>query len=97
MGTNYYANTVDGQNLHIGKRSGGWRFLFRGHKTQTLNIASWEDWKVLLRSGFASVEYMDAEEFIRMVEEWEPNGRVSWLPGSWTDPEGFQFYGGEFC
>lgn len=39
MSTNFYF-VKDQHKVHLGKRSAGWAFLFRGHKTVT-NIREW--------------------------------------------------------
>ena len=65
-----------GTNIHLGKRSSGWKFLwnfndkkFYSNKEELLNF---------IRSGRVLDEYgkeMDVEEFIQMALEWgQPNG-----------------------
>jgi hypothetical protein len=42
MGTNYYAIRPGEEDLHIGKASAGWEFLFRAHKDPEItSIADW--------------------------------------------------------
>jgi hypothetical protein len=76
MGTNYYTRVNECHfcgrygELHIGKHSGGWVFLFRGYKE--LGINSKKDWEDLLGSykGIYD-EYLrmwSPEEFWRIVE-----------------------------
>jgi hypothetical protein len=54
MGTNYYAfgshsgEQEEGSGLHIGKKSAGWRFLFRAHPD--LYLTSLEAWMWILSS-----------------------------------------------
>ena len=71
-------NFIDGLNIHIGKRSSGWKFLwnfqdgkFYTNKSELLKF---------IRSGRVVDEYgelQDTEEFIKMVLEWgQPDGYV---------------------
>lgn len=48
MSTNYYARTADtiGEGVHIGKRSGGWDFLFRAYPDD--GITDCEAWHAYL-------------------------------------------------
>ena len=68
-------NFIDGLNIHIGKRSGGWKFLwnFQDGKFYTNK----EELFKFIRSGRIVDEYgelQDTEEFIKMALEWEPDG-----------------------
>jgi hypothetical protein len=69
---------IDGLKIHIGKRSGGWKFLwnFQDNKFYTNK----EELLKFIRSGRIVDEYgelQDTEEFIKMALEWEqPDGRV---------------------
>jgi hypothetical protein len=67
---------TDGTNIHLGKRSSGWKFLwnfndkkFYSNKEELLNF---------IRTGRVIDEYgkeMDVEEFITMALVWgQPNG-----------------------
>ncbi len=83
MGTNYYAQ-IDccktcgkpGEELHIGKSSGGWRFLFRiytDHEDGTDAPRSVEDWRALLDSSDVRIrneygESVSLEQFWDMVK-----------------------------
>jgi hypothetical protein len=71
-------NFIDGLNIHIGKRSSGWKFLwnfqdgkFYTNKGELLKF---------IRSGRIVDEYgelQDTEEFIKMALEWgQPNGHI---------------------
>jgi hypothetical protein len=69
---------IDGLNIHIGKRSGGWKFLwnFQDGKFYTNK----EELLKFIRSGRVVDEYgelQDTEEFIKMALEWgQPDGYV---------------------
>ena len=71
-------NFIDGLNIHIGKRSGGWKFLwnFQDGKFYTNK----EELFKFIRSGRIVDEYgelQDTEEFIKMALEWgQPDGYV---------------------
>lgn len=70
---------VEGTSVHLGKRSGGWKFCWNFH-----NNKYYKDKESLLnfiRTGRVVDEYgveMDTEEFIQMALEWgQPDGLVS--------------------
>lgn len=83
MSTNYYvakncpkcAHPV-GEGVHIGKRSGGWRFLFhhpRSYETDDVELNSWAAWKAYLaRDGVQIIneysEVIPLHEFVGLVE-----------------------------
>lgn len=54
MGTNYYTrkkcaccgSVSDENDLHIGKSSGGWKFLFAPYPE--MNLTSWREWRKYL-------------------------------------------------
>lgn len=87
MGTNFYHRTRSGflglfgceEEKHIGKRSGGWQFSFRGYverrdvgMSKTAVIGSWQDWKRLLKRGRIYDEYgkrWSYADFVAMVEK----------------------------
>jgi len=70
---------VDGTNIHLGKRSGGWKFCWNFHNNQYYKDK--ESLLNFIRSGRVVDEYgdeMDREEFITMALEWgQPNGLVA--------------------
>lgn len=79
MGTNYYFVTNDQDDtdtddlLHLGKRSAGWRFLFRAH--QDPKIGSVRELTGFLENtpGRIIDEYHgpeDTVEWLRMAVEW---------------------------
>jgi len=75
---NPWDNFIDGLNIHIGKRSRGWKFLwnFQDGKFYTNK----EELLKFIRSGRVVDEYgelQDTEEFIKMALEWgQPDGYV---------------------
>lgn len=100
MGTNFYIKEPTGDKIHIGKSSGGWRFIFRGYE----GLKTWSDWKKKLE-GSEDIfdEYGDQvsyDSFVKMVEE-STSGKShyqylmeNWrccLSTEWEDNEGFSF------
>jgi len=83
MGTNFYhrynicSECERYDERHIGKRSSGWQFSFRGYNDDEGKpiIASWQDWKNVLtglKQGKIFDEYrkeIEVSEFIEMVEK----------------------------
>ena len=75
MGTNYYTvpkkPTLYPHNLHIGKSSAGWKFLFQGYQgyeleyNKLININSVEDWKNYLKDN----DVLIFDDFFKMIEE----------------------------
>ncbi|MBQ6358600.1 MAG: hypothetical protein IJI97_06610 [Clostridia bacterium] len=84
MGTNYYAfgphkgKKADRVGLHIGKKSAGWKFLFRAHPN--LQLTSLEQWVGYLSRPDVEVsdEYgaeIDLTEMVTTMTEKEgPDG-----------------------
>jgi hypothetical protein len=75
---NPWDNFIDGLNIHIGKRSGGWKFLWNFQEGKF--YTNKEELLKFIRSGRIVDEYgelQDTEEFIKMALEWgQPNGHV---------------------
>lgn len=79
MGTNYYwvENECECCNrkelFHIGKRSYGWAFTFKGYN----NLKSWNEYKEFLKNKKILDEYDDEvsfESFVLMIETYgSPN------------------------
>lgn len=105
MSTNYYAklNYCEacgrGDDTHLGKRSGGWAFLFQGSDT----VRTFDDWCALVRSApLIEDEYgrvITANEMIEMARTWQEGKRhaVLYPEGNWTDPTtGYSFSGHDF-
>lgn len=81
MGTNYYVTgpgteltelTESGPGLHIGKKSFGWDFLFRGHPDLGLTtVAKWREFVSQpgreIISEYHAIE--DVDEFFKMATE----------------------------
>jgi hypothetical protein len=69
---------IDGLNIHIGKRSGGWKFLWNFQEGKF--YTNKEELLKFIRSGRVVDEYgelQDTEEFIKMALEWgQPDGYV---------------------
>ena len=72
MGTNFYAHTETGEVHHLGKRSAGWRFLFRAHPDQFDSLATLTGWLENTPADIRS-EYGDKLnpiEFLTMARTW---------------------------
>jgi hypothetical protein len=73
-----WENFLDGTNIHLGKRSGGWKFCWNFHKDKY--YSNKEGLLSFIRSGRVVDEYGEeenVEEFITMALEWgEPDGWV---------------------
>jgi len=69
---------LEGTNIHLGKRSMGWKFCWNFHKEKY--YSNKEELLDFIRSGRVVNEYgeeQDVEEFITMALEWgEPDGMV---------------------
>ena len=69
---------VEGTNIHLGKRSGGWKFCWNFHKNKYYTTK--DDLMIFIRSGRVVDEYgqeIEVEEFIEMALNWgEPDGLV---------------------
>lgn len=67
---------TEDSNIHLGKRSSGWKFLWNFHKNKF--YSNKEELFNFIRSGRVVDEYGDeieVEEFINMALEWgQPNG-----------------------
>jgi len=70
---------IEGTSIHLGKRSGGWKFCWNFHKDEYYKDK--ESLLEFIRSGQVVDEYgaeWDVEEFITMALEWgQPNGLVA--------------------
>jgi hypothetical protein len=113
--TNFYQRyniSEDGSEYferHIGKRSGGWEFSFRGYDGRggAPKIRSWADWKFhLLKEGRIFDEYgteYTAPEFVTIVEKtkgeknhYDYSGYID-PRNDWQDQDGWSFSATEFC
>ena len=70
---------VEGTNIHLGKRSSGWKFCWNFHKDKY--YSSKEELIQFVLSGRVVNEYgeeMDPQEFLEMAFAWgEPDGLVA--------------------
>lgn len=70
---------VEGTNIHLGKRSSGWKFCWNFHKDKYYKDK--ESLLNFIRTGRVVDEYgeeMNVEEFITMALEWgQPDGLVA--------------------
>jgi hypothetical protein len=117
MGTNYYHRTNICKHcgrydeLHIGKLSAGWRFTFRGYRSDGLDIITYRDWLEILGpnpSIFDSYgRQVTLEEFKELVENsmkgvshCEEMKKDSWYDifkhQLWVDLDGYDFNEAEF-
>ena len=66
-----------GTCIHLGKRSGGWRFTWNFHKGRY--YSNRESLFTFIRAGRVVDEYgtqLDPEEFIQMALNWCPDGEI---------------------
>jgi hypothetical protein len=66
---------LDGVSVHLGKRSGGWKFCWNFHNGRYYN--SKDELFKFIRLGRVVDEYgteQDVEEFIKMASEWCTDG-----------------------
>jgi hypothetical protein len=66
---------IDGNSIHLGKRSGGWKFCWNFHKNTY--YTNKEELFAFIRSGRVVDEYgkeWNPEEFIEMAMNWDPAG-----------------------
>lgn len=119
MGTNFYVedeptcnNPTHIQTLHIGKRSGGWKFGFHAIPDHEPPLTSWAAWQDFLPGRTVTDEYGDSitgEEFIQIIKDWmadphQTTCRLQWLSDrgykrnsdEYHDAEGNDFYEGDF-
>jgi hypothetical protein len=66
-----------GTSIHLGKRSGGWKFCWNFHKNEY--YSNKEELIRFVKSGRVVDEYgteFEPEEFLKMAFEWCPDGHV---------------------
>lgn len=85
MGTNFYLRSeICGhcdhakKEQHIGKRSGGWKFTWRGYRDDVPPVTSKKDWAALFQAPGVQIkdEYgqkYTPQEFLDMVDAWDAN------------------------
>ena len=70
---------IEGTNIHLGKRSSGWKFCWNFHKDKY--FTNKEELLAFIKSGRVVDEYgteWNVEEFIEMAMEWgQPDGLVA--------------------
>lgn len=75
--SNTWLNFIKGIKVHLGKRSGGWKFLWDFNNDEY--YSNREELFSFIRSGRVVDEYGDeieVEEFIKMALDWgQPNGK----------------------
>lgn len=99
MGTNYYCYKKNHERLHIGKKSGGWVFSFRGHDFHDYKIKSFADWKQYILTHDVEVfneyyEKVENNDFFKMVEDSlkEPKNMMDYYGSEgWSDNCGYSF------
>ena len=83
MGTNYYTDGEKpceccgrgGEELHIGKSSGGWQFLFAPYPA--LGLTSWKAWREFLATRAIRDEYGTShtmDDFADLVDSKQKGG-----------------------
>ena len=84
MGMNYYSTKVkceycnNIEYLHIGKKSVGWRFVFKSHPDK--GIVSYRDWIRYLHDAkisYETNEEIEHEKFFNIVEKSLSEPRVA--------------------
>lgn len=89
MGTNFYVdapptcnNPLHNETLHIGKRSGGWKFGF--HAIPERGLTSWKAWQQFLADKEIRSEYGEVMSLVTFAEDvveqcqsepWGPLGK----------------------
>ncbi len=74
--SNDWSEFLKGIKVHLGKRSGGWQFLWDFNDNEY--YSNREELFSFIRSGRVIDEYSDelnVEDFIEMALNWEPNGK----------------------
>lgn len=110
MGTNYYMvrtrPTLDSP-LHIGKSSGGWKFLF--HLVDSfeydVKLQNYEDWKDFIYDGVMSGDFVILNEYEHQLSPDEmfeiiDNNQKNENPDDFTYDEninGYRFSDRDFC
>ncbi len=106
MSTNFYLGLPgDPEKYHLGKRSGGWTFLFRGRRDS--KVVDFKSWflaaKKLERKGYKhsndnSDPANSMQEILKVIlalVNKKPHTEIS-NEASWQDEAGHCFYDGEF-
>jgi hypothetical protein len=81
MSTNFYLHTPEGQKIHLGKRSIGWPFHFRGYPER--DVTDYGPWYDQLIAGEIRDEYGNGytvDEMVAVVEELDRGAWHSLVP-----------------
>ncbi len=99
MGTNFYATvTGEAQDAHLGKRSGGWPFLFHAEPGRFATFAELVGWFETTPGVEVHDEYgrrHDPVEFVRMARRWGADSTRR-HHADYTDDDGHQWLTCEF-
>lgn len=103
MGTNYYCYEKNHRRKHIGKKSGGWKFLFRGYDKPDFQIKSYEAWRNYLLSNPVEIfdeahEKVEMEDFFKIVDDSivEKSHSTEDTQEGWHDQCGYAFFINKF-
>jgi hypothetical protein len=100
MSTNYEV-IVDGEAVHLGKSSGGWPFMFRGHPER--GVVDYESWRALAASGRIVAEFgveltlAELEDVVVRHRSYRGDHFSRPRPGQHDDARGNRFSNYEFC
>jgi hypothetical protein len=76
--TSPWGEFIEGTSIHLGKRSGGWKFIWNFHDKKY--YSNKEELLTFIRTGRVVDEYgteVDVEEFIKEALNWgQPDGNV---------------------
>jgi hypothetical protein len=109
MGTNYYLRSKkcehcgsSGTDLHVGKQSGGWKFLWRAHHDMSLQLNTGKDWLMYLLQSKAQLvdEYGQTLNKLNFIAEvFAQQKQKSHLGGheNFVDQDNFELCSCDFC
>ena len=93
---------IDKCSYHIGKCSGGWRFMFQEQFLEGKKINSFGKWKDIIENDVFEIrneydEIVDKKEFFKMVEDRQKEGPHDYgMYGCYLSEDGYDFDVGEF-
>ena len=106
MGTNYYMIGKDESGnrteYHLGKKSKGWNFMFRGRNGEVTDYATWErmvrtldkaGWKFWNDNGCM----LSVDNFLVMVRQKAEKAGTVVNMKDWLDADGNYFCSASFC
>lgn len=105
MGTNYYAKVnvcpnckKEDREIHLGKSSGGWKFMFRAHEEYYKDFPTFCEFiqkpNVEIRDEYG--EKRTPEALIDFIEAKQSLKSHNQLYGGGKDVNGFEFFDYEF-